>query len=95
MKLHELAPAEGAHRARRRIARGTGSMQAGSRSLSSGLDFGVHVALGQAGGRFADPNASHEERQMTLCLTALGYTAQSYMARSLTRLALRLQDCAC
>jgi hypothetical protein len=63
-----------------RIARSTGSMQAGSRSLSSALDFGVHVALGQAGGRFADPNASHEERQMALCPT---------------RLALRLQDCAC
>ena len=63
-----------------RMGRGPGTMQAGSRSLSSALDFGVRVALGQAGGWFTDPIASQEERQMTLCLT---------------RLALRLQDCAC
>jgi hypothetical protein len=59
-----------------RIGCGPGTMQAGSRSLSNALDFGVRVALGQASGRFNDLIASHEERQMT-------------------RLALRLQDCAC
>jgi hypothetical protein len=39
-----------------RIGRGPGNMQAGFRSLSSALDFGVHVVLGQAGGWFTRPD---------------------------------------
>jgi hypothetical protein len=37
-----------------RIGRSAGSMQAGCLSLSTALDFGVHVVLGQAGGWFTD-----------------------------------------